>query len=239
MKIPSLLCTLGILLGGMATGNSTIIGFGQISGANNIGVPRNLASNAIEDGTAFTVSNGVTPNISLFWDSLKPQNDWQVHHSTQFNTLENLTAGGVWDKDTANPVVGQLDYGDADIQFLAESGYALVLNSFDFGHTAEAGTGTSTTWNFSLLDSFNNPVWSQSVTFAGGQVNTITPNFTGALGASYTLVFHRSDSSYASDGRHGIDNLNFNQTTVAIPEPGTIALSLVGAGALLAFRRRK
>lgn len=236
MKIHSLLCTLGILLGGMTAGNSTTIGFGQIGGSNT-GVPRTLASYAIEDGTGFTVSNGTTPNIGLYWDSLKPQNDWQVHRSPNFNPLENLNIGGLWDKDLADASIGQLDYGDADILFMADFGYSLVLNSFDFGHTAEAGTGTSVSWTFSLLDSFSNVAWTQSVTLAGGQVTTIAPNFTGIAGESYTLVLHRTSESYNSDGRSGIDNLSFNQ--VAIPEPGTIALSILGAGALVALRRRR
>jgi hypothetical protein len=78
----------------------------------------------------------------------------------------------------------------------------------------------------------HNVVWGETVTFAGGDVRTIMPNFTGVPGESYTLVFHRTESSYGSDGRHGIDNLSFNQTTTPIPELSTIALGVLGAGVL-------
>lgn len=236
MKIHSLLCTLGILLGGLAAGHSTTIGFAQLGGSN-AGVPRNLASNAIEDGNGFTVADGATPNITLLWDSRKGPNDWQVHHSNFFNELENIVVGALWDKDSDAPSIGQLDYGDADIMFMPDTGYAVVINSFDFAHTSE--TAGNTTWEVSIQDSLGVNAWFQSITFTNGQALTVTPNFTGILDEMYTLVFHRVDESYNSNGRHGIDNLSFGQTTTPIPEPGTIALGLVGAGMLLALRRRK
>ena len=236
MKIHSLLCTLGILLGGMTVGNSTTVGFAQIGGSN-AGVPRNLASNATEDGNGFTVADGITPNITVYWDSRKGPNDWQVHHSNFFNELENLVVGAIWDKDSDAPSIGQLDYGEADILFMPDQGFAVTINSFDFAHTSE--TEGTTIWEVSIQDSLGVNAWFQSITFTNGQAFTIAPNFVGAIDEAYTLVFHRVSETYGSNGRHGIDNLSFGQITTAIPEPGTIALGLVGAGMLLALRRRK
>ena len=233
MKIHSLLCTAGILLGGLTAGHSTIIGFGQLGGSNT-DIPANLGSFISDNANGIVISNGATPNIGLTWGA-----DWDIHTSPQFANLENQTVGGgLWDAQTDTPDprrIGQLDSGNQTIVFSAQPGYALVLNSFDFGHTPE--TAGTTQWTLSLTDISASVVWTQSFTFTNGQVYTVTPGFTGAAGASYTLTFARTSETYNSNGRHGIDNMSFNQ--VAVPEPGTIALCLVGAGALVAFRRRK
>lgn len=227
MKNNRSLLTLAILLGAASLGHATVIGFGQLGG-NNTTVPSGLGSNATADGNGFVVTNGATPNISLTWDG-----GWDIHTSAFFADIENQTVGGgAWDNEGSIPRIGQLDFGTHTIVLSADPGYALVLNSFDFGHTAE--TAGTTEWNLSLTDSGLNEVWQQTVNFTNGQVVTVTPNFTGALGESYTLTFNRTAESYGSNGRHGLDNLSFNQ----VPEPGAVGLlGLAGAAALL--RRRK
>lgn len=223
------LLALGILLAIPTASHATVIGFGNLGG-NNTTVPGGLASNASADGSGFVVTNGTTPNIALLWDA-----NWDIHTSGNFNPLEAQTVGGgAWDNESSIARVGQLDFGTHTIVFSATPGYALVLNSFDFGHTAEAGAATTTAWTLSLTDSSLNDVWTQTVSFTGGQTFTIAPNFTGNPGESYTLKFDRTASSYGSDGRHGIDNLSFNQ----VPEPASAGL-LGLAGLVLLARRRK
>ena len=196
----------GILLGATAASHATVIGFGNLGG-NNTTVPGGLASNATANGSGFVVTNGATPNISLLWDG-----NWDIHTSTFFNPIESQTIGGAaWDNEGNVARVGQLDAATHTIVFSATAESALVLNSFDFGHTAEAGPTATAQWTLSLTDSSLNDVWTQTVSFTGGQTFTITPNFTGNLGESYTLKFNRTASSYNSDGRHGLDNLSFNQ----------------------------
>lgn len=235
MKTKRTLLPLALLLGSTSFAHATVLGFGQIGGSNfsiEVSLPT-YGSNATADSNGVSVANGTTPNITLTWG-----NDWDVHTSGQFNTLENLTAGGGnWDNGNSagtgtGAQIGQLDTGNQFITFAADAGYALVLNSFDFGHTAE--TPGTTVWDVTLTNSLAAVVWSQSVTFVNGSAITLSPNFTGTLGESYTLRFNRTSSTYGSDGRHGLDNLSFNQ----VPEPG--AAGLLGlAGLTLLLRRRK
>lgn len=220
--------TVGLLLGVSTLANATIIGFGNLGGNNNT-VPATLGSNATVAGSGYVVTNGVTPNVSLTWDA-----NWDIHTSTQFSALENLTVGGAaWDNEGSIPRVGQLDFASHTITFTVDAGYALVLNSFDFAHTPE--TAGTTSWALSLTDSNLNVVWQTTVNFTNGQAVTVAPAFTGTDGEDYVLTFNRTATSYDSNGRHGIDNLSFNQ--VAIPEAGTTLLGLVGL-AVMARRRR-
>lgn len=236
MNTSRFLMALGLALGSAAASQATIIGFGQIGGNNtnieNLPSPHvnPFASRAAAAGSGFVVTNGATPNIALTWS-----NDWDVHTSTQFAPLENKTVGGGdWDNEGNVPRVGQLDVGSQNIVFASDPGYSLVLNSFDFGHTAE--TAGTTVWNLTLADASSSVVWSQAVTFVNGAVETIAPAFTGTPGGTYTLAFSRTSETYNSNGRHGIDNLSFNQ--VAVPEPGAIAM-LSLAGMAFVSRRRK
>ena len=251
------LITLGILLSGAAPGHATVIGFGQIGGNNanieNLSATgtastnaRNYGSNATANGNGFVVSNGATPNIRLNWNvSDDPavagtsDSEWDIHTSTFFNTIESQTVGGgAWDNEGSIARVAQLDYGNQatvvgqSITFFADAGFAFILNSFDFGHTAE--TAGTTAWTISLRDTGNSLVWSQNVSFTNGQAFTIAPNFTGTDGEDYTLTFLRTAQSYNSAGRHGLDNLSFSQ--VAVPEPAAGLLGL--AGLTLLSRRR-
>lgn len=220
--------------------HATVVGFGQLGGSNAT-VPASLASNATVDGNGFIVTNGATPNIALTWDQ-----HWDIHTSSRFAALENQTVGGgTWDNEGNTQRIGQLDFGglvnnDTEerphtIGFAAAPGYAVVLNSFDFAHTDE--TAGTTVWDLTLTDSGSNTVWAQSVTFVNGQVFTIAPNFTGAFGENYTLTFDRTSQTYNSDGRHGIDNLSFNE--IAVPEPATVALTVCAVLGLMVNGRRR
>ncbi|MCW5555826.1 MAG: PEP-CTERM sorting domain-containing protein [Verrucomicrobiae bacterium] len=233
MKLHRFIITLGMLLGGMTAGQATELGFGQLGGSNTT-VPGNYGSHATADGNGYVVSlGGATPNIGLTWDA-----NWDIHTSGFFTDLENQSiGGGAWDNEGDIPRIGQLDFGTHTIGFSADPDFALVLNSFDFGHTAE--TAGTTEWSLTLTAvSSSSIVWDESVTFVNGQVFTLTPDFTGDFGESYLLTFTRTSETYGSNGRHGIDNLNFSQ--IAVPEPSTVALlGVAGLAVLVVARRRK
>lgn len=221
---------LGAVLSLAAVCQATVVGFGQLGG-NNSTVPSDLASRAVADGNGYSVANGTTPNVVVSWDA-----DWDIHTSGHFGTLEDHTVGGGdWDNEGGIPRIGQLDSASHSIGFAVDAGYAVVLNSFDFAHTAE--TAGTTNWDVTLTDANSVVVWNESVEFEGGVTVTLSPNFTGDLGASYTLAFNRTDETYGSNGRHGLDNLSFNQ--VAVPEPASLALfGLAAIGMACAGRRR-
>ncbi len=226
MKTYSSIATAALFLGTLSLAHATVIGFGQIGGSNTT-VPSDLGSNATADGNGFVVTNGTTPNIALTWDG-----GWDIHTSGFFAATEDQSVGGGdWDNEGGIPRIGQLDFGTHSIAFTVDPGFALVLGSFDFGHTAE--TAGTTAWDISLTDSSLTEVWQTTVAFVNGQVVTVTPGFTGELGEDYTLSFERTAESYGSNGRHALDNLSFTQ----VPEPSAAALvGLAGWGLLL--RRR-
>ena len=220
------------------TSQATILGFGQLGG-NNTTIPVNFGSNATADANGLVVSNGTTPDITITWDINGDRNSgsgnaWDIHTSGNFSVLEDANVGGgAWDNEGNVPRVAQLDFGLHSIGFAAAPGAQLVLNSFDFGHTAE--TAGDTEWSLVLTDSASTVVWSQTVTFTGGMTQTIAPNFTGLAGEDYILAFERTSSTYPSDGRHGIDNLSFNQ----VPEPTACVLAVLGGLTLMSCSRRK
>lgn len=234
MKSNRSIITLGILLGSGLIGHATVIGFGNLGG-NNATVPASLGSNATANGNGFVVTNGTTPNIAVSWDA-----NWDIHTSSWFNPLESLTVGGgAWDNEGSIARVGQLDTANHSITFGSDAAYAVVLNSFDFGQTAES-TG-STIWNITLTAvSTSTVVWSSNVTLTSTNPSTpdfrtFSPNFTGTTGEDYLLRFNRTDGTGYAAGRHAIDNLSFNQ----VPEFSMTSLAGLGAAALLIRRRRR
>lgn len=220
-----------MLSGGASLSSATIIGFGQLGGSNTP-VPADLASRAVADGNGFVVSNGATPNITLTWDA-----DWDIHTSPFFDPLESHTVGGgAWDNEGNVPRIAQLDTSMHTIDFSADPGYVFILESFDFGHTAE--TPALAEWNLTLTDSNAVVVWSQVVQLDSSNpataTTTITPGFVGNPGETYRLTF--DGVTVPNAGRHGIDNLSFVQR--AVPEPGSAALIGLAAAPLLRRRRR-
>lgn len=210
---------------------ATTIGFGQLGGSNTA-IPGNLGSNAVADGNGYVVSNGATPNVALTWDD-----QWDIHTSGHFGKTEDLTVGGGdWDNEGGIPRIAQLDQHSHTIGFAAEPGYAVVLNSFDLGNTAE--TSDTSVWDLILTDSDTNTVWSQQVTLTNPDTDTVTisPGFTGTNGGSYTLAFNQVGDPLTPQGRHAIDNLSFNQVTV--PEPTSLVLVCLGVVSLVARRGR-
>ncbi|MCO6044192.1 PEP-CTERM sorting domain-containing protein [Aeoliella sp. ICT_H6.2] len=238
----TLLGALAALLAVPSYSHATILGFGQIGGSNGT-IPKDYGSNADADTNGVVVANGATPNIALTWDVDGENNNgdpnsngWDIHTSSWFDEIENQSVGGGdWDNEGGSNRIAQLDFDYHSIGFAADPGYSLVLNSFDFGNTPE--TEDSSVWDLSLTDSSESVVWSEQVTLTNPDTDvlTVTPNFTGNPGESYTLVFAGVNDPL--NGRHAIDNLSFNQ--VGVPEPATVSLIVLGALMGLGVYRRR
>ena len=238
---------------------ATTVGFVG-AGSNNADIPVNYASNVAADGTGWTVSDGTgaTPNIGLFWGAggTAVQGwDWEAHNAVTFQYIEALNAGGAWDAlnpPTTNAVAQTQSHaagGALEIQFLPSAGKAVVVNSFDIGNATDQTIWDGTYgFHIELLDdSDDSVVWSHDTPLWGLEdpgpprvirEESVTVDYMGALGQSYTLTFARvTDPLDPGNGqvyRTGLDNLSFSQ----VPEPSTLALmALCGLG-IVARRRR-
>ena len=213
----------GLLNCAAGVAHATIIGFGGTQGSNSsIDASNELWSNAMADVEGLTVANGTTPNIAITFDD-----GWDYHNIVHFTIVEEQTLDlDAYDTIGTDPDIAQLD--GRDIAFTVDDGFALVLNSFDFGLSSETAT-QGNTWTISLTDSAGLTVWSETVilsnveTSGAGDVTTVTPNFTGLAGEDYLLHFELDeelDGTNFGGGRNAIDNLSFNQVEAvpAIPE---------------------
>ncbi|YCM42580.1 hypothetical protein V2O64_14810 [Verrucomicrobiaceae bacterium 227] len=210
----------GILYCATGVAGATIIGFGGTQGSNaSIDASNELWSHATGDVDGLTVVNGATPNIAIAFDD-----QWDYHNIVHFTLVEEKTLDErPFDTIGTDPDIAQAD--GRDIAFTVDEGFALVLNSFDFGLSSETAD-QGNTWTISLTDSLGETVWSETVIFSNvetsgaGDVKTITPNFTGLEGEDYNLHFNLDEelggTSYGG-GRNAIDNLSFNQIS-AVPE---------------------
>jgi len=196
---------------------------------NNLDLPggQTYGSNAAADDANWSVSVGPwgglgAPDIALFWDG-----EGGGDSGYGFDTYTNWNGRG-----NVVQIDGSASGGTPNhfITFTPTANYAVSLLSFDLD--AWAGGGDMDV-DWAILDSSNNILtggnWTKDNT--GGR-DTISPNFTGALGQELTLRFIRNSgaSSYLA-----MDNLTFAQ---AVPEPTSAAILVGGLGALALRRRR-
>ena len=221
----------GLVLSLASASQATIIGFANSFG-NNTTLPGDIGSFATADMGGVTVMNGATPNIGLTWDD-----SWDYHHASFFDVVEDHTIGGAWDSD-GGADIAQTDVQTQSVVFAVDAGFALVLNQFDFGLTRES-LDQGNTWTISLTNSAMNTVWTETfhlLNEGSGDVRTLTPNFIGVPGETYTLTFNLDSEDAGQNygpGRNALDNLSFNQ----VPEPATMSLLVLGGLSLLRRRR--
>lgn len=208
------LAGLAAIHGAQATTQITFDGF--VDDNIDISTLAGFGSNVTASDDNYTVSLGVggvvgTPNVGLTWG------------------LGYQTYTG-WD---GRGSVAQLDFNvssQIDLTFTPTAGYGVMLDSFDLDNWT-GGDDASVAWSiFDAQGTLASGTWLNT---GGGREQIVTgltlEDIT--LGESITLRFglNAGSPSYLA-----LDNLTFQQ----IPEPSTIALGLLGLGALALRRRR-
>lgn len=152
---------------------------------------------------SFLAASGATVNSSLLY--------W----STAYSDLADVAWGGT------NP-----DTDSAEFVFTPGAGYAVTLNSMDFGDYLNRNDGSSAV----VLDLLTGQtLWSSGAFDAGTTRLSFMPGVSSASG----LVLRFGPDSYNT----GIDNISL--TVTAVPEPGVWAMLLAGVGLVAGVARRQ
>ena len=170
---------------------------------------------ALSDASgSYLKGNGFTPNIGISYASVGDTNHLDF-----------------WDTgygDLTNVAYAHQNGDFAAITLTPQSGYSVVLNSFDL-----AGYGSITGQTVEVLDGNGNALISYGpVSIPSTGHITFAP----ALTASGPLTIQFGSSWYA-----GIDNINFDQTPAAVPETSTVVSFglMLTLGLAAAAKRRK
>ena len=182
---------------------------------------------AINDGTVFNLgSAGSTDRALGGYPRTTPSGDQIMQVAIQntsggpLTDIEVLYAGEQW-----RQYQGSSSSGLEMLRFLASTTSAIdgftYFSNLDFTAPKQAGGGIA-------LDG-NDPA---NRTLVSG---TITLPSAVPAGGTFYLRWHDWNDNATSDHFLGIDDLQVN----AVPEPGTLALFLLGFGAMLASRVRR
>ena len=198
-----------------ATTQITFDGFTQSN--TNIFTLAGFGSNVTASDANYTVSlgpNGVlgTPDITLTWG---------IGYQT-------YTA---WD---GRGNVAQTDFNEAtdiDLILTPATGWAVLLDSFELDEW-NGGGDTSVSWSvFDAGGVLASGTWGKADPGGRDLIQTGLTSDDVALGESVTLRFTLNTGALSYIA---LDNLTFQQ----VPEPSTIALGVLGLGALALRRRR-
>jgi len=213
---------LGIILLNVVIAEATIVNFSDVT--TNDQVPSNYASNVSADGTAWSVSNGATPNVALAWSA------------------EAGTAEQRWDfyNDTEWPGVAQMnDTREGTkywITFTPDSGYGVILDSFVFDDYASWEGGSDFSWKLRQDSTNGTVIVSGNITTTDGQNLAVNTGMSSVYAGTIVFEIFNNDTTSGEQGSgEALDDITFRQE--AIPEPAVIGLiSIMGIGIILTRR---
>jgi hypothetical protein len=190
----------------------------------NTNIPDGYGDNVAAVGPAIAQGNGFTPNVIV---------DFLPNGGNGFQTYNDPD----WQ---AAQLDGSPPNGNFDIVFTPAPGYGVRVNSFEFDDYANYELGHTFNWSVFL---------EEGTDLAGAADVVVDPDTTEDPSGADNLVINtgltdfifgpvtlRIQPTSGDPFDRAIDDINFDQ--VAVPEPGTLGVIVVGAGALGLRRRR-
>lgn len=167
---------------------------------------------------SYGMGNGFTPGVSIAYGNdagsgfaAQVLSGW----TTQYDVLTDVAYSSI-----TGPVTHI-------IEFSADSGLLVTLNSFDWANYQSRASSAT----FEVRDGANNLLWSDTYSVSGGTSSLV--NFAPNVSASTLRLQIEGDFFNAA-----IDNINFDQEEISgVPEPSSAILVACGA-ALVALRRK-
>ena len=211
-----------VILLNVLIAEATIVNFSDVT--TNDQVPSDYASNVSVDGTAWSVSNGATPNVALAW------------------SVEAGTGEQRWDfyNDTEWPGVVQMNDSREGtkywITFTPDSGYGVILDSFVFDDYAAWEGGSDFSWKLRQDSTNGSVIVSGNITTDDGQNLIVNTGMSSVYAGTIVFEIFNNDTTSGEEGSgEALDNITFRQE--AIPEPAVVSFIFVIGLGLIATRR--
>ncbi|MHB9073643.1 MAG: hypothetical protein ACYC6G_08970 [Desulfobaccales bacterium] len=186
----------------------TSAGFASVGGNTHPGYGDNVTATSDAFGS-YLEGNGFTPDITTDYKNLT------------FAVLNNgLT---LWAGSSAGTVLGlNTNVTTGFFTLIAAAGHEVRLNSFDVG-----SFGDQSTTLFQVLDHTGSVLVDYAGSFSGSSLNTKFPDVTDS---KLTVTW--------ANWNLGLNNVNFDETTAAVPVPPALWLFGSGLVGLAGFGRR-
>jgi len=199
-----------------AAAQATVLEFGTLTAAGTASVGGNTHPGYGDNVTAtsdafgsYLEGNAFTPNITTDYKNLT----FAVLH-------EGLT---LWGGSSAGTVLGlNTNVTTGFFSLIAAPGFEVTLNSFDVG-----SFGDQSTTLFQVLDHSGNVLVDYAGSFSGSSLNTKFPGVTDSM---LTVTW--------ANWNLGLNNVNFDETSAAVPVPPALWLFGSGLVGLAGFGRR-
>ena len=212
---------LSLLLLVSVQAQATVINFSGTT--TNTNIPANYASNVSADGTAWSVSNGATPNIALSWsyETGTAQQRWEFYNDAEWSGVAQM-----------NDTLEGTKYW---ISFTPDSGYGVILDSFVFDDYAGEEGGSDFSWNL-YQDSTNGTVISSgNIITTDGQNLTVNTGMNLAYEGTIVLELFNNETNEQYGYSEALDDIAFRQIAINTNEHPASSTNTLFNGELKVF----